>query len=226
MATRDQVTPVAEQVTTQAEGQILDPPGEGQAEQDAVVEEAIPEGLDEEEQGQYATFVKGFREAVQIFSATGREEILTEILKATESDPKLSRLWWHTSGMSRALEPIGHMSDQCRSPRAIEAALRSLLAEVRKVLNPADEFASMEAEIRGAVKNLPPKIKAVVGILVELASLESLSIEGTEFPNKILYADLTDDDAIREAIAETGDDPDMKVLSKAYDLAEQIIQND
>jgi len=219
-AATKELTPVAvvEEITSQAEpdAAVIEEPQE---------EGAAPgvdlEGLSEREQDEYERLVKGFREGLSICNATARQELLAELLKATESDPKLTRLWWTTAAMSEALKPIGRTNEDGRSPKAIRLALEMVMAEVRKALDPADELVGMKKELQRTVKGLDPKIRAIVVILGDLETLDGLSIDGLEFTED-LTADLRDENAIETAIEEAGDDADMTVLVRAYRLAGQI----
>ncbi len=191
---------------------------------EAPAKKKVLEGLTEQEQQEVEALTKEFRKAQAVYNALARHSAFKDMLDAvmTEKNPDranvLEGLWFEHHRMQETLYPVAR---RVVRPKIAEAALRIVLAETRKVLDPAKELRGMERQIRAALdRALGAKGKVIFGILEELSSLNGLSID-VDFGNEIENELWQDREAIAKACQHVNDG-DMSILAKAYTLARQI----
>jgi len=170
--------------------------------------------LDDREREHYEFFVKGFREGLGRFSAVYRQEVVTEFLELVRAGKAIEDLWTEHHTLAQVLYPAAKVSKP--SAKAACLALERMFAEIRDILDPADQLNAMEPEIRAVIGRLSPETKAIIRILGRLRWLDSLSID-IEF-GVTISDELEDQDSIKLAFDESPDDPDVQTMRKAHDL--------
>lgn len=170
--------------------------------------------LDDREREHYEFFVKGFREGLGRFSAVYRQEVVTEFLELVRAGKAIEDLWTEHHTLAQVLYPATKVSKP--SAKAACLALERMFAEIRDILDLADQLNAMEPEIRAVIGRLSPETKAIIGILGRLRWLDSLSID-IEF-GVTISDELEDQDSIKLAFDESPDDPDVQTMRKAHDL--------
>ena len=173
--------------------------------------------LSASERQQYETLVTGFREAQTGQNAIWRCEKLSDLLQKIQGGEDHELLWHDAYTMERLLHPVATMKV---SAKVVMLAMQVLIADTRKTLDPTEELKAMEADIRAAASRMGSKARAMIGVLERLSRLEGLSI-GIEFGSKIID-EIESCHTVEAALHESGDDPDVQVLGKAFELARQI----
>jgi len=88
----------------------------------------------------------------------------------------------------------------------------------------AEKLIDMKAKMRAVLKNLPLETRLILGMLDDMRILNGASIFG-DFGSDFLCDDeLCDPDAIAEGIKELEDDPNIRVLGRAWRLACQFAE--
>ncbi|MCL5282612.1 MAG: hypothetical protein M1376_22220 [Planctomycetes bacterium] len=184
------------------------------------VESTTPEvaELSAAERQDYETLVTGFREAQRGQNAIWRQEKMSDLLAKMKAGADHEVLWHNAFLLERLLHPTARMKT---SAKVLVAALETAIAEVRETLDPADELKKMEGDIRLAILHLGPKAKTIMGVLEEISGLDGLNI-GIEFGQQILREDIEDYERIDQSCKELADDPDIKIMARAHELAVKI----
>lgn len=175
-------------------------------------------GIIASEREQYETLVLGFRETLRGSPSTiWRHEKLSNLLQRIEGGENHECLWHEAYRIEKILHPIATMKV---SAKIVMLALQATIADTRRTLDPAEELKAMEADIRATVSRMEPKARAMMGLLERLCCLQGTGI-GIDFGREIVD-ELDSPLVVDKALRESGDDPDVKIMRKAYDLACQI----
>jgi hypothetical protein len=180
--------------------------------------EAAIAALEPDEKRHYDHMLAGFRAKAWCCTWLYRREMLERMLRLIEDGQSAPKQWNEHAMAEAFLHPVATLSKP--SEKAAELAIRTVLNDLQEVCGAIDALKAMEDDVRAVVQRLDLKDRTVVGVLVKLAGMEGLSC-GIDFGNDLLYG-LEDDDAIKAGCFEFADDPDIRIVAKAYQLACRI----
>ncbi len=105
---------------------------------------------------------------------------------------------------------------------ACKDAAAVVVAEAEGALSGLAEIEKGESEVQGVIARLDPKSRAIVGTLLFLGELEG-SVNGPDWPQRLLSNVLDDAEQTKEAFAACPDDPDVATMRRFFDLTWHVM---
>jgi len=104
----------------------------------------------------------------------------------------------------------------CR--RAVEAAM----VESKKGTDALAEIEKGRGEVEAVIDHLDEKARAIIGALLLLAELDDIT-NGPDWPQRLLFDTLGDPEQTEAALAAAGDDADVSVMRRFFNLGWQVL---